>query len=161
MDERKSEFFLHIRKVTQKLLLDYAYRATGDYYSVPDYVHETYLVFLGNIDNLMTHPNPIAWLHRTLAYICLNDIRRRRRYNEVPLEEALEVQFFAKNPESGDTIMEILPSGLTEQEKQVLKWYFEEKLSYSEIAELIGMTEAACRQKVFRAKERCGKLLGK
>jgi RNA polymerase sigma-70 factor (ECF subfamily) len=54
---------------------------------------------------------------------------------------------------------EILPQGLTTEERQLLIWHFREQLAYDEIAERLHISVLACRTRVFRAKEHCKALL--
>jgi RNA polymerase sigma-70 factor (ECF subfamily) len=54
---------------------------------------------------------------------------------------------------------EILPQGLTAEERQLLIWYFKEQLAYEEIAGRLHISVLACRTRVFRAKEHCSALL--
>lgn len=53
----------------------------------------------------------------------------------------------------------ILPKELTSSERQLLIWYFQERLTHEEIAERLHISLAASRTRVFRAKKHCEELL--
>ena len=52
-----------------------------------------------------------------------------------------------------------LPDGLNEQEKKLLLARIEEERSIPEIAEALGISEVACRQRLSRAVRKCRELM--
>lgn len=52
----------------------------------------------------------------------------------------------------GMRLREVLPKGLSPQEQEILLLRFEERLSYSEIADVLKIKEVSCRSRLMRAK---------
>ena len=54
---------------------------------------------------------------------------------------------------------EYLPHSLSEKERELLLWRIRDGLSFQEIADRRGLTEAACRKQVSRLMQKCRQLL--
>lgn len=54
---------------------------------------------------------------------------------------------------------DILPVSLPEADRQLLVWMYELELTSEEIAERLGISDNACRARLFRARVRCKNLL--
>lgn len=75
-------------------------------------------------------------------------------HKEVALDEWNEAR------ESMDIPMHLyLPTGLSEQDKELILLRIDKKLSFDEIAEYYGITNDACRQRLSRAIRKCRLLL--
>lgn len=55
--------------------------------------------------------------------------------------------------------LQYLPTGLSEQDKELILLRIDKKLSFDEIAEYYGITNDACRQRLSRAIRKCRLLL--
>ena len=100
---------------------------------------------------LVDHPNPTGWLFVTLKYQIMNERRRKAPASEVPLED-----FFSLEAEPlKEPLDAVLPRELTESERRLLIWRFEERIGYEEMSERLGITQNACRIRVMRAVEKC------
>lgn len=131
-----------------------AYHLTGDMALSEDLVQDVFILALLHPEKLIDHPQREGWLMVALHNMIKNE-ERRMRQGELSLTEV-------KEPFTADEIRgvsEILPKGLSEQERNVLIWYYEEELDYREIANRMGISEGACRLRVFRAKKHCAVLL--
>ncbi|MCI8415307.1 MAG: sigma-70 family RNA polymerase sigma factor [Ruminiclostridium sp.] len=62
-------------------------------------------------------------------------------------------------PEGGGTLDEVLPTQLAEADKQLLKWFYEEGLSYRDLSARLGVPTGICGTWLYRARARCKKLL--
>jgi RNA polymerase sigma-70 factor (ECF subfamily) len=131
-----------------------AYRTLGDWEAAQDLVQDTFLLALLK-DALPAHPNPGAWLTLTLQNLVRNERRRLVSHGALPLDYAGELP--AAEAEHG--LRDILPAGLAESERELLTLRFERQLSYRELGERMGISENACRVKLFRTVEKCKKLL--
>lgn len=131
-------------------LIKTAYRMTGDMELAHDLVQETFLLAIFRRNEFAEHPKPAAWLYLTLRNNILNE-RRRFVHKEVSLEEVYDIP--AKAEES--SLDEVLPKELKNDDRKILIWRFEEGKSYSEMSELLGISENACRNRVSRAVARC------
>lgn len=131
-----------------------AYRLTGSAETAEELVQDAFMLALFRRDVVASHPKPEAWLMVTLVNLAKNE-RRRKASNEVSLEDL----FHVSAPEASRGIEELLPTDLPDEDKQVLKWRFEEELSHKEIGDRLGISENGSRSRVFRALQRCKKLL--
>lgn len=91
---------------------------------------------------------------QTLLNLIKNENRRLSS-----LEVPLETQYNIPAPDMENGLEELLPSKLPEEDKKVLIWRFVQQQDYKEIANRLGISESGSRSRVFRAVERCRKLL--
>lgn len=122
-------------------------------------VQETFLALVEKIDVVKRHPNPSGWLMKAAQYLILQTIREsgRQSEHEVPMDgAALSKGTPFEEPES---LRDLLPEGLTQREREMLIWLYEDGLSYEEIAARRGITVVTCRTQMFRARQHCKKLL--
>lgn len=144
--EDRDELIKRLFEKEYERLIKKAYRLSGDIYRAQDLVQETFLFALVHYLELTTHPNPGAWLSTVLFNLAMNDRRRWDNARSVSLEEMGDI--FPAEPM--DTLLEIMPKELRKDEKQMLVLRFEHKLSYLEIAEKLGISEAASRTRMSR-----------
>ena len=128
-----------------------AYRSLGDWEAAQDLVQDTFLLALLRADK--AHPSPGGWLTQTLRNLIRNERRKLVTRDTVPLEnaDALPAE------ESLPALDELLPTSLTPHERELLHLRFSEQLSYRELGARFGISEGACRIKLFRIIEKCRK----
>lgn len=132
-----------------------AYRTLGDWDAAQDLVQDTFLLALLRQDTLAAHPAPGAWLTQTLRNLIQNERRRLVSHGALSLDDAGPLP--AAEAETG--LRDVLPAGLTAQERELLTLRFEAQLSYRELGERLGVSEGACRVKLFRTVDKCRRLL--
>lgn len=132
-------------------MLRVAARRLGDENTAHDIVDEAFIALIEKLSYVKVHPNPDGWLMKTAKYLILQEIYNKEKHlkHETPLEE-----FSMSDSVPGYTppLRDILPPGLTEREKDLLVWYYEDKMSYEEITEKLGILMSTCRVQMFRAK---------
>ena len=126
-------------------------RRTGDPQLSEELVQETFLTACKKADIVCSHEKPLAWLYQTLQYLTMKEINRACHSREQSSEELYDLAV-ADDPPS---FHEILPRNLTTEEQRILILRFEHRLSHREIAEALGISEAACRKQVSRALQKC------
>lgn len=127
-------------------LIKKAFRLLGDIHKAQDLVQETFLLAMVRYEELSDHPNPKGWLSTTLYNLCMNERRRWDNSRNVSLDQMGDI--FPVEPAS--SFSEILPKKLRDDEKELLVLRFEQNLSYREIAEKLGVSEAAGRTRMSR-----------
>ena len=150
MDEQIDE----LDKSMHKTMEGVAYRLLGDITTAEDAVHETFAALMFNWDTLSSHPNLRGWLIVALRRVISNE-QRKLDSQTVPLDEAYAL--CAKD--APEPLENLLPSGLSGEDKQILIWRLEEQLSFRDISDLLGITESGCRSRFSRALKRCKELL--
>ena len=142
-----------------------AYRVTGDALISEELCHEAFVRYVERSGAFPDADQAKYWLIRVTKNLALNYQKRRGRERR-----AYERAYFEPShpSESGETIalkseashlvrsaVEKLPEKL--KSVLILKEYGE--LSYRDIAETLGITEANVKVRVFRARERLTRLL--
>lgn len=126
-----------------------AYRAIGDWEAAQDLVQDTFLLALLRQDG--QHPSPGGWLTQTLGNLIRNERRKLVTRDTIPLE-SLDLLPADEAPPPLD---DLLPPSLSARERELLLLRFEAQLSYRELGQRFGISEGACRIKVFRIIEKC------
>lgn len=101
---------------------------------------------------------PSHWLMRVVKNKSKNEMRRKYHQVEVDITEA-GAALFARTDETA--LFEMLPRELSEADKEILILRFEKQMEYDELAEKLGITDFAARQRVSRAVRRMRKLMAR
>lgn len=149
-----NEWFDALYQKEYDRLYGVAYRMTGNTETAHELTQDAFLWAWLHREKLLNHPKPGGWLMKTLTNLVKNE---NRRFSSREL--SLEDQFQLPAPEVDRGIGEVLPIQLPEEDRRILVWRFEEGLDYREIANRLGISETGCRSRVFRAVEKCRKLL--
>lgn len=133
------------------LMVQLTFRRTGDPQLAEELVQETFLTACKKADIVCSHEKPLAWLYQTLQYLTMKEINRACHSREQSSEELQDIAAADDPP----AFHEILPRTLTTEERRILILRFEHRLPHREIAEALGISEAACRKQVSRALQKC------
>lgn len=148
-------FLTRLYETQYEKMFQVAYRMTGSVETAHDLVQDAFLLALFQRDELSQHPSLEGWLMITMRNFALNERRKGRRHPTVSLDDLIHIA--DRTPEC--PLDDILPKQLKPAERQILIWRFEDRLSHQEIADRLGISEAACRSRVFRAVARCRQYL--
>ena len=86
-----------------------------------------------------------------LKNLIFNERRRSESHPEVPLESVIE-SLSVNDPEMPLELA--LPKQLSKEDREILILRFEQRLSYAEIGDRLGISEGACRSRLHRALQR-------
>lgn len=127
----------------------------GDPHEAQDLVQAVFLAAGQKAATLQTHPNPLGWLLQALQYELSHTFskRARRAGREVPLDTLPPGQAAAPGPSLG--LAEVLPTQLSPRDREILLLYYEEGLSYQEMADRLGIPLSTCGTRLARAKAHC------
>ena len=134
-----------------------AMRAGFSIEEAEDLTQEAFLLFLTKAPTLQEdHRSPGGYLFVTLRNLIGDALRRRWRrktlsYGEVP-DKGKDDAYFT-------SLRDVLPPELEERDREILIAYYEEQVGYEELSKRLGIPVERCRVWVFRAKNRCRKLL--
>ena len=92
---------------------------------------------------------------RVLQNFVMNERRRIKRHPEASLDSLL----YMTGENLSNSLEEMLPKQLSQSDREILMWRFEQNMDYDEIAERLGISEVGCRSRVSRAVKRCRELL--
>lgn len=122
-----------------------------------DVTQEVFLLFLDRAPEIReNYRSPGGYLFLALRNRIGDALRQRRRRNALPYAEALDR---GKEDDYFTSLGDALPPGLDERDREILIAYYEEETGYEELSERLGIPIERCRVRVFRAKNRCRKLL--
>ena len=113
-------------------------------------VNEAFLILLQRFEFVKSLENPQGWLFIVVRNLAFNE-KRKASYNEIPLEA---IEDFGEEDYQLIPFVDSLPAGLTEEEKNLLVLRYEKLMSTKEIAQYLNISEASCRTKLSRAKDR-------
>ena len=134
-----------------------SFRLTGSRELAEDLCQDTFFLATLRCEELLHHPSPGGWLTLTLFNLARNERRKsRNRIPQVSLDDVAD-QLIARDQTA--SVEDRLPVQLDDDEREILVWKFEHGMDYRDIADALGITEAAARMRVSRALKRCRELL--
>lgn len=149
-------FFRSLYEKQYEKMFKLAYCMTGSIEKTQDLVQNAFLLALFRKEELMVHPKPEGWLMTALKNLIFNERRRSESHPEVPLESVIE-SLSVNDPEMPLELA--LPKQLSKEDREILILRFEQRLSYAEIGDRLGISEGACRSRLHRALQRCKRFL--
>ena len=138
-----------------------ALRRLGDKDEAENIVQEAFLLLLVRFDLEKIHPNPAGWLMKVVQNLILQSVDRHQKesIHETLIDE--QVAQISAPPRQIISLRNMLPSGLTQREQDLFVWFYEDGLSYEEIAVRLKIPILTCRTQMFRAKQHYKKLAEK
>lgn len=133
-----------------------ANRYTANADIAEDMIQETMLTACCKIEVLATHENQLGWLMKTLSNLAKREMSKAH-YQDLPLE----LDFIKEIAEMELPMEFYLPEGLDEKERTIILLRIGREMSYGEIADIMGISEDACRQKLSRTVRKCRGLMEK
>lgn len=127
----------------------------GDPVRAQDLTHNVFLAAAGKVQQLQDHPNPLGWLLRAMQYELSHEFARRDK-EPLPLEA---LPFAAAVPPPALGLAGLLPEGLSLRDREILLLYYDQGLSYQEIAARLDIPLSTCGTWLARARARCRRLL--
>jgi len=100
------------------------------------------------------------WFYKLLKNLCLDHIKRRRRYNEVPLDSVQVIKEDKEDREMKAVMWRGIEELPFEQREIIILRYFRQ-YSYEEIAEITGKPMGTVMSSLFYAKKKLKEILKK
>lgn len=114
-----------------------------------DLVQETFLVAQCRLDAVRSSPNPHGWLMNTLKNIIGNYYKQQRF-----VAQSLNVDNHPDHTsEHMLSIHELYAGLISSEDLKLLVWIYCENVSRQEAADRLGISPAACRKRLQRAKQ--------
>lgn len=157
MAPNRNQFLNELFHLEYKKLMLAARHLIGDVEVAQDLVQDTFILATIHYEKVKVHPKPEAWLMLTLHNLCRNEKRRQQSHQVYSLSDCKDLP----NDERTGSIDELLPVQLSDEDRKILIWRFEQRLEYKEISKMLGISEVGCRSRVSRAVSRCREILGK
>jgi len=157
MENRDEElWFQELYLRFAKPLVQFSCRSGIELEISKEIMHQAFFTLLTKYDELKTwHPNLIGWLITTNGKLAKKELASARRKYELPLEDWMEIP---TEDRYQVPLRDLLPAGLSERHKEILVLYYEEQLSYREIAARMNITEGYVGVLLGRARREMKKL---
>lgn len=163
---QKIIFEMHYERVYQA-----AYFVIKDKYLAQDVVQETFIKAFQKMDTLQDGNKLGAWLGTIATRTAIDFLRKVKRRNDLPfedvyideerlddqmpsIEDKIEYQFFEKN------ILENIRLLEPPEYREVILLKYEYELQDKEIAEALGISVAAAKSRLHRARKKLKSILG-
>lgn len=147
MENEKRDFLNNLFIENYKIMESHAARFFSSHDLARDVVQDTFLIAQIKIDALMASPSPVGWLFNTLKNVIGNTYRQQQRLAAmIPLEECNLTEEI--EPSVSATFQNTIP----EEDLQLLTWVYCEGWPYSDVADRLGVSLAACKKRIQRAK---------
>lgn len=103
-----------------------------------DTMHEVFMRVIRDGGKVPLDPTPTAWLHCVTTNLCLNQLRDRKRRNDL-LKKYPSEQEVAPSGEARAVLIQIL-NHVPEELQDIAVYFFVDELTYDEIARLLGIS---------------------
>lgn len=134
------------------LLFIYAQNALSNESLAEEAIQETFRIVCTKPDDLLSSPNPKGWIINTLKYTIQNIKRTRRRAN-VLITQYLAVHSNSVAFSEDQISLEITYENVAQSDEfHLIREMAVEGKSHLEMAESRGISVAACKKRVQRAK---------
>ena len=155
MTQEQITFFEDLYRAHYGMMYQVALRVVKNPAKAADVVSDAFLILILKISAVMEHEEPVKWLYTVLKNCALGEYRKSKTHKEVSLEDtdigSVEQEFIP--------IPDMLPQGLTAEEREILLLRLQEDLDYAEIAARLQLSESACRMRFSRARKHCADLM--
>lgn len=151
----KDEAFTRLVNAHSMAILRYTSRRLSDAASCDDVVAETFLIVWRRWDDLPAPDKELPWLYSIAFHVLSNHRRSRDRRDRLHTRLARERDLY-ESVESLtlDTNVILLALGkLQNHERELLEFVYWERLTYREIALVMGISENAVGIRINRAKK--------
>ena len=140
----------------------YLLRLSGDPATADDLTNETFLRAMLALDGFRGESSVKTWLLRIARNLFLNRVKREKRTTSLDALIERGVSFRAQHPNPEDAAMALERERdlqralltLSETDRSLLLLTSQEKLPYKDIAQILGISVAAVKVRVFRARQR-------
>ena len=168
LESDDTAFSVLVRKY-QKSVHALAWRKIGDFHIAEDITQDTFLKAYQRLSTLKEPQSFASWLYVITANQCKAWLRKNQRWTR-SLEEASSAQLekatyseyiIAENErmttETQREVVKKLLAKLQESDRTVITLYYLGGMTYEEISEFLGVSEAAIRNRLYRARRRLKK----
>jgi len=161
--------FSTLMKKYQRSVHALAWRKIGDFHIAEDITQETFLKAYQRLSTLKEPQSFASWLYVITANQCKAWLRKNRKWTQAlegtskaQLEKATYSEYvIAENErmteETQREVVKKLLAKLQESDRTVITLYYLGGMTYGEISEFLGVSEAAIRNRLYRARHRLKK----
>ena len=146
----KNDMIEYYYKSEYNDLLRYAKRILMNDGLAEDAVQDTFQIAMSKPEKLAASPNPVGWLYETLKYVLKHAQRDRQRY----MRMMVSLELIPEESLSTDEIMLKLSTLYgDDDEMKLLILFYGYGFSVRALADMLGITEGACKMRIRRGKD--------
>lgn len=146
--------FAELFEQTHRPLLAYAVRRVTDPADAADVVAETFLIAWRRLQDVPPGDQARLWLFGTARRVLANHYRGERRRHALAHELSLALREVTHPPPQVDTSLAQAMTRLSEDDREILRLAAWEELARDQIAVAMGVSTAAVRVRLHRARRR-------
>jgi RNA polymerase sigma-70 factor (ECF subfamily) len=151
----KEMFGLLVEKYSDRVF-SYFIRFLGDRDEALNLTSEVFFKAFKGIKNFNEDKEFFPWLIKIARNEGINFMRKNKVYEEIETDKFTEENYFER-----DVMLEDALKKLNENDREILLLFYQQDLSYDEIANILNISLENVKVRIFRAKEKLRKLLYK
>jgi len=148
-------FGLLVEKYSDRVF-SYFIRFLGDRDEALNLTSEVFFKAFKGIKNFDENKEFFPWLIKIARNEGINFMRKNKTYEELETDKFTEENYFER-----DVMLEDALKKLNENDREILLLFYQQDLSYDEIANILNISLENVKVRIFRAKEKLRKLLYK
>lgn len=153
MEARYSKEIDHLYLQMYPMLFEYARSTLSSDELAEEALQDTFLIACQKPESLCSSPNPEGWLVKVMKYVLSNTVRNQNTAKRILLDY-IAANISDISIASDQVGLEILYDDIADLEEfKLLKERVLEGRSYLEMAQARGITVAACRKRLERARK--------
>ncbi len=157
IDKQFKDIYSNYSQKVHRLCLGY----TGDSMQADDLLQEVFIKVWENLEKFRGESQISTWIYRITANTCLLYLRSNKKQTKVELEKtALKMSEETIDTENQIQLLYKCISELNEADRLIITLLLEE-VPYSEIAEVISISEGNLRVKIHRIKQQLNSIYSK
>ena len=152
-----SDFIRQLYEKEAEHLYYFARKMVEDVELAHDIVQETFCVAMRKQEEVVNHPEPLAWLYCTAKYVILSECRKKQKRDllgcyedmeEILTDAHAELEF--SKVEEDDEVLTLL----TESECKIIELVYVQGYKTKEAASRLSMNENTLRVKLLRIRNK-------
>lgn len=150
----------------QNAVYGLCYHMSGNFTDAQDLAQEAFVRAYLDLAKIRDPSKFASWLYRLTVNICRMWLRRQKRLNNLPLDEAFRIRQWSgdgrapdeciENEELSRTIREAMAS-LSERNRLAITLHYIDGLSYEEIGSFLSLSRSAVKSRLHRARKQLRK----
>lgn len=129
-------------------MLRYARRVLSNEGLAEDAVQDTFQIAINKPEKLLDSPNPTGWLYETLKNVLMHALRDRKKLQMMIPEDSVPERELSTD----DLILRLTTLYGDDEEMRLLIMFYVYGYRAKELAKMLGISEAACKMRIRRAR---------
>lgn len=133
----------------ERMVRALAFAYVRDWHAAQDVFQEVSIRAFKSLDTLRDPSKAKTWLYTMTRHAAIDHLRSRRKTEELPVD--VPAPRPAETDDRAEQVMKVV-DGLREDYRQLILLRYVDKMPYTQIAEVLGMTVTAVGEKLHRVR---------